>query len=78
MPIAARKGAKKKVDEILNEEKSRKEKNKRIVVYMPESMYKDFKRYCFDRETSMATELRDMCRTRLLEEKNLNNKKTEE
>lgn len=71
MAIATRKGASKQVKDILDEDAKEKERIKRVTVYLPESLYKEIRRYCFERETTMAAFLRDLGKEKMDEEKEL-------
>lgn len=65
MAIGTHNGKAKKVSDILEEEGARKEKKKPVTVYLPVSLYRKLRLYCFDHETSMSTLLGDMCKERM-------------
>ena len=65
MAIGTHNGKAKKVSDILEEEGARKEKKKSVTVYLPVSLYRKLRLYCFDHETSMSTLLGDMCKERM-------------
>ena len=65
MAIGTHAGKAKKVSDILEEEGARKERKKPVTVYLPISLYRKLRLYCFDHETSMSTLLSDMCKERM-------------
>ena len=65
MAIGTHTGTAKKVKDILEEEGAKKERKKPVTVYLPISLYKKLRLYCFDHETSMSTLLSDMCKERM-------------
>lgn len=65
MAIGTHAGTAKQVSDILEEEGTRKERKKPVTVYLPISLYKKLRLYCFGHETSMSTLLSDMCKERM-------------
>lgn len=68
MSIARRGTSAKKVSEILDEKRTRKEKKHQTTFYLPESRYKELKRYCFDHDLSMTEFLEELCAEKLKKE----------
>lgn len=76
MTISTRKGKPTRpVSDILGEGAARKERKRQTTFYLPESQFKEIKRYCVDHDITMTGFLEELCAEKLKEEKQKGNNK---